>query len=148
MKSNTFLLSVLPACVLAATQRTQKVPSTPPPEGQVLILSTKTSGPGCDPSKTSVDISSDLTTVTIGMTDMAAYAGPLSPVGSRNRRNCAIHTKLRYPGGYQFSVMTATYNGWAKLESGVIGHLTSTYFFSSNPSKLVYFLRSLDGLQI
>jgi hypothetical protein len=50
------------------------------------------------------------TTVTIGMTRMAAYFGP-DYKSAENLRNCEIHFDLRYPGGFQFSVVTATYNG-------------------------------------
>lgn len=54
-----------------------------------------------------------------------------------SKHNCAIHTVLEYPGGYQFSVMSATYNGGARLDPGVSGMLESSYFFSSSPGTIV-----------
>lgn len=70
------------------------------------------------------------------MSQMASYYG-YGFTARDNSHNCAIHTVLEYPGGYQFSVMTATYNGGARLDPGVSAVLQSSYFFSSNPSVIV-----------
>lgn len=144
MRSNTFFLSMLPALALAAPQHTQTRSadascedlscSTPPPSNQVRITNVQSSGTGCRTGTASVQISKDGSTVTIGLQDMRVSVGGEK---SSDDKNCQIHTILQYPGGYQFSVMTATYNGYAKMDPGVTGTMLASYFFSQNPSVIV-----------
>ena len=146
MRVDTLFLAVLPAIALAAPQHTQtkrQEADAAPPHGQVQIKNVQTSGEGC-PTKsgtTSVQISEDGSTVTIGFSGFKAAIDtqppPLSKPVAPEVQNCQVHTILWYPQGYQYSVMTATYNGYAQLDPGVTGHLTSTYFFSSNPQNIV-----------
>jgi hypothetical protein len=145
MKPSTFFLSSLLGSALAVPQHTQTKRvqpcsnlscSEPPLDGKVHIKDVQASGSGCLPSTVSIQISKDRSTVTIGMSQMNAYFGGKHD-SSDNSKNCAIHTILEYPGGYQFSVMTATYNGGARLDTGVSAYLQSTYFFSQNPKAIV-----------
>jgi hypothetical protein len=50
---------------------------------------------------------------------------------------------LKYPGGFQYAVVDATYHGWARLDKGVTGTFLTTYFFSQDASKTVSFRATL-----
>jgi len=75
------------------------------------------------------------------MTKMGAFYGP-EHTSDKNMRNCALHVNIRYPGGYQFSVMTASYNGYARLDPGVIAKMTASYFFTQSAERIVRDTRS------
>jgi hypothetical protein len=42
---------------------------------------------------------------------------------------------LKYPGGFQYAVVDATYHGFARLDPGVTGSFITTYFFSQDAAK-------------
>jgi len=42
---------------------------------------------------------------------------------------------LKYPGGFQYAVVDATYHGWARLDQGVTGTFVTSYFFSQDAGK-------------
>jgi hypothetical protein len=65
-----------------------------------------------------------------------AYIGPGTSVSDR-MANCEIHLGLSYPSGIQYSVVSATYYGYAQLDSGVTGKLYTNFFYSSDASKTV-----------
>jgi hypothetical protein len=44
---------------------------------------------------------------------------------------------LKYPGGFQYAVVDATYHGWARLDDGVTGSFITTYYFSQDAGKTV-----------
>ncbi|RDI79499.1 hypothetical protein Vi05172_g10514 [Venturia inaequalis] len=155
MRLNTFIISVLPALAMAAPPMpynknglscADQSCSDPPPDGKVHIKDTQASGSGCPPSSVSIQISKDRSTVTIGMSEMSSYYGK-GFTAKDNKHNCAIHTVLEYPGGYQFSVMSATYNGGARLDPGVSAMLESSYFFSSAPSTIKHTRTLISGPQ-
>jgi hypothetical protein len=50
-------------------------------------------------------------------------------------KNCQLHLNLKYPGGFQYAVVDATYHGWARLDEGVTGTFITTYFFSQDAGK-------------
>ncbi|TID27302.1 hypothetical protein E2P81_ATG00062 [Venturia nashicola] len=151
----TFIVSVLPALTVAAPQVkyskdglscADQSCSDPPPDGKVHIKDTQASGSGCPPSSVSIQISKDRSTVTIGMSGMSSYYGK-GFSAKDNQHNCDIHTVLEYPGGYQFSVMSATYNGGARLDPGVSAMLESSYFFSSSPGSIKHTRTLISGPQ-
>lgn len=41
-----------------------------------------------------------------------------------------------YPGGFQYSVFSADYRGYAAIGKGVTGALKSTYYFSSQTAQV------------
>ena len=50
-------------------------------------------------------------------------------------KNCQLHLNLKYPGGFQYAVVDATYHGWARLDEGVTGSFITTYYFSQDAGK-------------
>jgi hypothetical protein len=52
---------------------------------------------------------------------------------------------LQDPGGFQYSILSATYHGYATLDQGVTGSFISTYFFSQNASATATTRTSVPG---
>ncbi len=103
---------------------------TPPPADEITINRASTSGSGCPRRAVSCDISPDRTVVTLGFDEFQTYIGRGRNAGDREK-DCDIHLSLRYPSGYTFAVVDATYHGFAQLDSGVTGSMSSTYSFQS-----------------
>lgn len=58
-----------------------------------------------------------------------ASIGPNIAV-TEQRKNCQLTIELQYPGGFQYSVLSADYRGYANIEKGITGTLKSTYYFA------------------
>lgn len=58
-----------------------------------------------------------------------AQVGP-NTMASDARRFCQLNIDLRYPSGYQYSVLKTIYRGYAGLDKGVTGTQGATYYFS------------------
>ncbi|KAF1985910.1 hypothetical protein K402DRAFT_356318 [Aulographum hederae CBS 113979] len=116
-----------------------------PPAGSVKISgSPQTSGSGCPQGTVSTSLSDDRSTVTFGFDAFQAYFGPDTKQSDRSK-NCAIHLTLNYPGGFQYSIMQATYHGYARLDNGVRGTFYSTYFFSQNAAATANTITTIEG---
>jgi len=102
---------------------------TPPPAGTVQIKGVSYGGSGCPQGSVGSQISSDRTTMTLLFDSYTASIGPGIPVNDQ-RKNCQLNVDLTYPGGFQYSVLSADYRGYAALQKGVSGTLKSTYYFS------------------
>lgn len=72
--------------------------------------------------------------ITYGFDKFQTYIGP-GTVAADKSKNCAIHLNLKYPGGFQYAVVDATYHGFARLDPGVTGSFITTYFFSQDAAK-------------
>ncbi len=119
------LLLLVPAVVSTANGTAA---DAPPPADEVTINRASTSGSGCPRRAVTCDISPDRTVVTLGFDEFQTYIGHGRAAGDRDK-NCDIHLGLRYPSGYTFAVVDVTYHGFAMLDSGVTGSLSSTYSF-------------------
>ncbi|KAH8719513.1 hypothetical protein GQ44DRAFT_658927 [Phaeosphaeriaceae sp. PMI808] len=62
------------------------------------------------------------------------YIGPTVPATQKSK-NCQLHLNLKYPGGFQYAVVDATYHGWARLDEGVTGSFITSYYFSQDAGK-------------
>jgi hypothetical protein len=74
-------------------------------------------------------MSNDKSTITFGFDAFQAVYGP-NTKSSDWSKNCQLHLKLKYPQGFQVSVMTATYHGYVRLDDGVSANFLSNYYFS------------------
>lgn len=55
---------------------------------------------------------------------------------TENRKNCQLNIQIHYPGGFQFSVLSADYRGYVALDSkAVTGTQKSTYYFSGQTAQ-------------
>jgi hypothetical protein len=64
-----------------------------------------------------------------------ASIGPGVAVTS-NRVNCQLNINLKYPSGFQYSILGTEFRGYSKLDKGVTGVQSATYYFSGCMSPL------------
>ncbi|EER29982.1 hypothetical protein D8B26_007256 [Coccidioides posadasii str. Silveira] len=101
---------------------------TPDPD-KVQIVGVTYGGTGCPSNTVSHVLSDDRQVMTLIFDEYVASIGPEVPI-TQNRKNCQLNINLRYPGGFQFSIFSADYRGYANLEKGITGTQKSTYYFS------------------
>jgi len=119
---------VLPALAAAYPQ------ATAPSADLITIGATSYSGSGCPQGSVSTSPSDDKTVITYGFDSFQTYIGPGTKASDKSK-NCQLHLNLKYPGGFQYAVLEATYHGWARLDAGVTGSFVTTYYFSQDASK-------------
>jgi hypothetical protein len=97
----------------------------------VQVLGLSFAGSGCPAGSVAGQISTDLTTLTLLYDTFVAQSGQgLKPADMR--KNCQLNIKLRYPQGWQFSIVKADYRGYAALPKGNTGTCKATYYFSGD----------------
>jgi len=117
-----------------------------PTGSQVTIQDSTYSGSGCPQGSVSTILSEDHTAITLGFDSFQVFIGPNVKPQDKSK-NCAIHLGIRYPGGFQLSVVDATFHGYARLDDGVTASLYTTYFFSHAASKTANSRSELRGSQ-
>jgi len=115
-----------------------------PAPGQVVIDGTAYSGNGCPQGSVSTLLSPDRSVVTFGFDSFQAAIGPRANPNDK-QKNCQLHLNLRYPNGFQLSIMTATYHGWVRLDPGVSANFISSYYFSQNAGAISNTRTTLSG---
>jgi hypothetical protein len=126
-------LAVLALAGLAAASPLPQSGTAPDP-AQITILDSTYSGNGCPQGSVSTSTSPDKTVITYGFDQFQTYIGPGTKPSDKSK-NCALHLNLKYPGGFQYAVVDATYHGFARLDKGVTGTFLTTYFFSQDAAK-------------
>lgn len=96
---------------------------------QVKIMGVTYGGTGCPQGSVGYTISDDRSTVTLIYDSYVASIGPGIAI-TENRKACQINLDIQYPGGFQYSILSADYRGYAAIDKGVTGTLKSTYYFS------------------
>ncbi|KAM7188399.1 protein of unknown function (DUF4360) domain containing protein [Rhypophila sp. PSN 637] len=143
MRSAAFLLPALVAASPIAQVSSDGWADGPDPK-QIQIVSVSFSGNGCPQGSVSTSISPDKTVITFGFDRFQTYIGPgVSP--AEKTKNCQLHLNLKYPGGFQFSVVESTYHGYAQLDKGVTGTFYSTYYFSQDAPATTTTQTSISG---
>ncbi|OAX82828.1 hypothetical protein ACJ72_02820 [Emergomyces africanus] len=104
-------------------------PADGPDPDKVYIVGVTHGGTGCPSGTVSHVLSDDRSVMTLIFDKYVAAIGPDLPI-SDSRKNCQLNINLRYPGGFQYSIFSADYRGYAKLDRGVTGLQKSTYYFS------------------
>ncbi|KAF2491948.1 hypothetical protein BU16DRAFT_574108 [Lophium mytilinum] len=103
-------LALLPLAAAAPTNPSLgDVTSGTPDPTEVHIKAITYGGTGCPQGSLDYVISDDRTT---------------------QRKNCQLNVDITYPGGFQYSVFSADYRGYAAIDKGITGVLKSTYYFS------------------
>ncbi|KAF2196252.1 hypothetical protein GQ43DRAFT_267954 [Delitschia confertaspora ATCC 74209] len=105
-----------------------------PDPTKVQIKGISYGGTGCPQGTMGYQISQDRTTVTLIFDSYIASIGP-NIVVTEQRKNCQLNVDITYPGGFQYSVLSADYRGYASLQKGVSGTLKSTYYFSGESTQ-------------
>jgi hypothetical protein len=83
----------------------------------------------------STQISADQSTMTLIFDQYVASIGP-NIAKTEERKNCQLNVELLYPGGFQYSVMSADYRGYASVDKGITGTMKSTYYFSGQQTQV------------
>jgi len=91
-------------------------------------------GTGCPANSIGSAISEDRTILTLIMSDYVASIGPGIAI-TESRKNCQLNLGLEYPGGFQYSILSAQYRGYADLDKGISGTQKSTYYFSGQAAQ-------------
>lgn len=141
MKIATF--TILPAIALAAPAQDSTFAPGDVPQ-QVTIERSQYSGNGCPQGSVSSLISPDKSVITFGFDKFQAVIGPKANPSDK-QKNCQLHLSLRYPAGFQVSLMTATYHGWVRLDQGITANFISSYYFSQAASKTASSRTTLQG---
>ncbi|KAF2267697.1 hypothetical protein CC78DRAFT_591054 [Lojkania enalia] len=105
-----------------------------PDPAQISILDSSYSGNGCPQGSVSTTTSPDKTVITYGFDAFQTYIGPYTKPADHSK-NCQLHLNLKYPGGFQYAVVDATYHGFARMDAGITGTFLTTYFFSQDAAK-------------
>ncbi|KAI4667426.1 uncharacterized protein J4E79_002113 [Alternaria viburni] len=128
------IAALLLPVLAAANPLPQTTSEDAPPAEQITIVDTSYSGNGCPQGSVSTSTSTDKTVITYGFDQFQTYIGPGTVPADRSK-NCQLHLNLKYPGGFQYAVVDATYHGWARLDEGVTGSFITTYYFSQDAGK-------------
>lgn len=144
MRSVAFLLPALVAASPVAQIIGNDGWADAPDPKDIQIVSASFSGSGCPQGSVATSISPDKTVITFGFDKFQVFTGPGSTILDRSK-NCQLHLTLKYPGGFQFSVLESTYHGYAQLEKGVTGNFYSTYYFSQDAAATTTTQTSIQG---
>ncbi|KXX82360.1 hypothetical protein MMYC01_201306 [Madurella mycetomatis] len=144
MRSTAFLLPALVAASPVAQIVGNDGWADAPDPAQIQIVDASFSGSGCPQGSVSTSISPDKTVITFGFDAFQTEIGPGTRFPDRTK-NCQLHLSLKYPGGFQFSVVESTYHGYAQLEKGVTGNFYSTYYFSQDAGATTTTQTSITG---
>ena len=108
---------------------------TSPNASQVQITGMTYAGTGCPANSAAYALSADLTTMTVLMSQYVASIGTGVAI-TESRKNCQLNLQLHYPSGFQYSIFSADYRGYAYLDPGVTGQQQSTYYFSGQTAQV------------
>ena len=111
---------------------------------QITIIESSYSGNGCPQGSVSTSTSPDKTVITYGFDQFQTYIGPGTKAADHSK-NCQLHLNLKYPGGFQYAVVDATYHGFARMDKGVTGTFLTTYYFSQDAGKTSTTRTSFQG---
>jgi hypothetical protein len=136
-----FSILALAASALAAPQgpvlgvtATSTATAVLPNPTQVYINSISYGGTGCPQGSVGQFISADRTTFTIIFDSMVASIGTGVAL-TENRKNCQLNIDLQYPSGFQYSVLSTEFRGYASLGTGITGVQQATYYFSGSSAQ-------------
>ena len=102
---------------------------------QVQIRGVTYGGTGCPQGTVGSQISSDRSILTLIFDSYIASIGPGIAI-TEQRKNCQLNIDLLYPGGFQYSILSADYRGYSSIDKGISGTLKSTYYFSGQTAQV------------
>lgn len=108
---------------------------TGPNPKEVTIESLKYGGTGCPQGTIGQSISDDRSTYTLIFDSYIASVGPGVSI-TEGRKNCQVNLALRIPQGWQFSILSTDFRGFAALDAGVTGTQKSTYYFAGESKQV------------
>lgn len=110
-------------------------PVTAPNPNDIYIKSFTYAGSGCPAGSVANATDAAKEVLTLLFDNYVASIGPGTAVADR-RKNCQINLDIHYPNGFQYSLFSADYRGYAALDQGVTGEQVATYYFSGQQSQV------------
>lgn len=95
----------------------------------VFIEGIDYAGSGCKAGSAAVSHADDFQTFTLSFDSYVANIGPGVPFTDK-RKNCNLNVKLHYPPGFQYTLYTIDYTGFADLQKGINANQQSQYWFA------------------
>lgn len=105
-----------------------------PPPGSVSFGSVDFNGSGCPSGSGRATVSPDGEAFTLIFDRFYVASGPGIPA-QQATRGCRVVADLLSPDGWQFSIVTVDFRGFAALEDGTSGRLHSRYKFRNGPEQ-------------
>jgi len=127
------ILTLVLATAAVALPANNEVRAVPDPS-QVYINGIVYGGTGCPQGTVGSYVSGDRQTFTLIFDQYVASIGPGVAV-AQSRKNCQLNLDLRYPGGFQYSILNTVYRGYAGLDAGVTGVQSTTFYFSGQTAQ-------------
>jgi len=124
---------ILPVGLVSAafTSTISELRDLPAPED--INVTVTGSGPGCPDNTLAFNASSDGQILTVNFFGFQlSWTGPETEPNDR-AKNCGLTFDIQHSEGYQYSVESLTWRGWAKLDDGVeLRIYVATYFEGSS----------------
>jgi hypothetical protein len=121
---------IILSTALAALSAASPVPDAVSAPPSFKVGKVAYGGSGCPQGSIDVDISSDgrILPITFGKEFTATVGSGSDPAASR--KNCQLNIPITFSPGFQYTVYSADYTGYADLDAGVKGSVQSNYYFS------------------
>jgi hypothetical protein len=127
------LLAPLLACVSPEeTSLAQRAASAPPPDGAGFIQNVAYAGTGCPGNSATSGISPDKQVVTSIFSAFVAEKGGASDP-AKATLDCLVMLDIEVPAGWQYTLESVDYRGFAGLQSEVTASRRSLYLISGSP---------------
>ena len=123
--------SALVAAVLAASPA--KAQDAPSP-GAIAIAGFSYAGPGCAQGTVAQNLSPDGQALTLIFSQYQVEGGLTGPTHQQvAQRGCELTLAMRVPAGWQFSIDSVVFRGFASLEQGTRGVHNATFRYAASP---------------
>jgi hypothetical protein len=126
------------AIILVANTGYSETPQVP-----ITIRNIAYGGNGCPQNSVGINLSSNKQAFTMIMDEYIAEIGP-GVARRENRKSCQVSLDLKVPSGWQYSVATFDFRGFASLEKDVKGLQKTTFYFQGQ-SNTGSFETPIDG---
>ncbi|KAK0732257.1 hypothetical protein B0H67DRAFT_549857 [Lasiosphaeris hirsuta] len=125
----------------AAAAPALSVPAAPA-ISDVKILGVTAIGTGCPVGHAFVNVDATGTIFDVAFDQYFSSVGPgSSPADAR--KNCRVSINLKFPAGYQLSIIETRFQGYASLTDGQTGTCRAGYTFAGDSSQEVVFQKNL-----
>jgi hypothetical protein len=95
-------------------------------------------GSGCPQGSINVDFTDSRVLPIYFGNDFTASVGPNGDPAN-SRKNCQINLDLQFSPGFQYTVLSADYSGYADIDAGVKGIVRANYYFSGQQNSVSAF---------
>jgi Domain of unknown function (DUF4360) len=146
MRKTPLLIALLASACMEVPDPTERhLASAVAPEGAGFIEKVNYTGTGCDDKSASSGFSPDKQVVTSIFSAFVAAKGGATPPEEATR-NCLVMMEVNVPAGWQYSVESLDYRGFAGLEGEVTASRKALFMISGSPVQAAAPARFKGGL--